>query len=104
MEIIDKEQYRSVKLVSKDFPCGASGKEPACQCRRHEMQIQSLGQEDPPVGGHGNPLLYSCVENPMDRRAWWATVHGVTKQLDTTEETKHNSFLDDFFLRDRDLI
>ena len=29
--------------------------------------------------GNGNPLQYSCLENPMDRRAWWATVHGVTK-------------------------
>ena len=30
-------------------------------------------------GGYGNPLQYSCLENPMDRRAWWAIVHGVTK-------------------------
>ena len=30
-------------------------------------------------GGNGNPLQYSCLENPMDRGAWWATVHGVTK-------------------------
>ena len=32
-----------------------------------------------PGGGHGNPLHYSCLENPMDRGAWWATVHGVAK-------------------------
>ena len=31
--------------------------------------------------GHGNPLQYSCLENPMDRGAWWATVHGVAKSL-----------------------
>ena len=30
-------------------------------------------------GGHGNPLQYSCLENPMDRRAWWASVHRVAK-------------------------
>ena len=30
-------------------------------------------------GGHGNPLQYSCLENPMDRGAWWATVHWVTE-------------------------
>ena len=30
-------------------------------------------------GGNGNPLQYSCLENPMDREAWWAAVHGVTK-------------------------
>ena len=32
-----------------------------------------------PEGGNGNPLQYSCLENPMDREAWQATVHGVTK-------------------------
>ena len=32
-----------------------------------------------PGGGNGNPLLYSCLENPMDREAWWAIVHGVAK-------------------------
>ena len=35
--------------------------------------------EDSPGGGHGNPLQYSCLENPMDRGAWWATVHRVTQ-------------------------
>ena len=34
--------------------------------------------------GNGNPLQYSCLENPLDRGAWWATVHGLT-ELDTTE-------------------
>ena len=33
-----------------------------------------------PGGGHGNPLLYSCLENPMDRGAWQATVHTVAKR------------------------
>ena len=32
-----------------------------------------------PAGGHGNPLQYSCLENPMDRGAWQASVHGVAK-------------------------
>jgi len=32
-------------------------------------------------GGNGNPLQYSCLENSMDREAWWATVHGVAKSL-----------------------
>ena len=36
-----------------------------------------------PEGGNGNPLQYSCLDNPMDRGAWWATVRGVTKQLST---------------------
>ena len=38
-----------------------------------------------PGGGHGNPLQYSCQENPTDRGAWWAAVHGVTKSLTLTE-------------------
>ena len=38
----------------------------------------------PPGGGNSNPLQYSCLENPMDRGAWPATVHGVTKS-DMTE-------------------
>ena len=37
-----------------------------------------------PGGGHGNPLQYSCLENPMDRGAWRAIVHGVTKESDMT--------------------
>ena len=32
-----------------------------------------------PQGGSGNPLQYPCLENPMDKEAWWATVHGVAK-------------------------
>ena len=43
------------------------------------MWVQSLGQEDFPRGGHGNLPQYSCLENPMDRGAWWATIHGVAK-------------------------
>ena len=39
-----------------------------------------------PGEGNGNPLQYSCLENPMDRGAWWATVHGVTES-DMTEAT-----------------
>ena len=44
-----------------------------------EMWVWSLGQEDPLEKGNGNPLQYSCLENPMDRGAWRATVHGVAK-------------------------
>ena len=36
--------------------------------------------------GNGNPLQHSCLGNPMDRGAWWAIVHGVTKESDTTEQ------------------
>ena len=43
-----------------------------------------------PGGGNGNPLQCSCLENPMDRGAWWATVHGVTKESDMTEQVNNN--------------
>ena len=41
--------------------------------------VRSLGQQDPSGESNGNPLQYSCLENPMDKGAWWATVHGVTE-------------------------
>ena len=44
-----------------------------------ETRIRSLGQEDPPREGNGNLLQYSCLENPMDRGAWWAPVRGITE-------------------------
>ena len=58
---------------------------------KQEMQetymgsIPRLGRY--PGGGNGNPLQYSCLGNPMDRGAWRATVHGVAKELNMTEET-----------------
>ena len=48
--------------------------------------IPGLGRS--PVRGHGNSFQYSCPENPMDRGAWWATVHRFAKEeLDMTEAT-----------------
>ena len=44
----------------------------------------TLGLEDSPGEGNGNPHQCSCLENSMDRGAWLATVHGVTNELDTT--------------------
>ena len=57
------------------FP-GSDGKESACNMRDLGL-ILGLGRFL--GGGHGNPLQYSCLENPMDRGAWWVAVHGVTK-------------------------
>ena len=58
------------------FPSGSVVKNlPAVQ-EPQEIQVQSLVQEAP-LGRHGNPLQYSCLENPMDRGAWWATLHKV---------------------------
>ena len=57
-----------------------------------ETWVLSLGQEDPLGGRNGNSLQYSCLENSMDRGVWWATVHGVAKELNMTERlsTQHH--------------
>ena len=52
------------------FPGGTSGKEPVCQCRRLQRCGFDLGSGSSPGEGNGNPLQYSCLENPMDREAW----------------------------------
>ena len=44
-----------------------------------EIRVQFLVWEDSPGEGNGNPLQYSCLENPMDRGVWWAAVHGVAR-------------------------
>ena len=44
--------------------------------------IPGLGRN--PGERNSNPIQYSCLENPMDRGAWWAIVHGITRELDTT--------------------
>ena len=66
-------------MISKGFLGSTSDKEPPANAGniRDAGSILELGRS--PGGGHVNPLQYSCLENPMDRRSWWATVHGVTK-------------------------
>ena len=58
------------------FPGGLDGKESGCNAGDPGL---IPGSERPPEEGNGNPLQYSCLENSMDRGAWQATVHGVTK-------------------------
>ena len=58
------------------LPGGSDGKASACNVG----DLGSIpGSERSPGEGNGNPLQYSCLENPMDREAWWATAHGVRK-------------------------
>ena len=65
------------------YPDGSEGKESACNSGDLGL-IPGLGGSL--GGGHGNSLQYSCPENSMDRGAWRATVHGVRKSRDTTEQ------------------
>ena len=59
-----------------DLPCSSDGKESAC----NEEDSGSIPESERSSGeGNGNPLQYYCLENPTDRGAWWATVHGVAK-------------------------
>ena len=44
-----------------------------------ETWVQFLGQENPLAKGTGHPFQYSCLENPVDRGAWWVAVHGVAQ-------------------------
>ena len=55
------------------FPAGISGKEPACSAGDLKDRVQYPG------GENGNPLQYSCLENPVDRGALWAAVHRITQ-------------------------
>ena len=73
-----------------------SSKESVCEARDagNVGLIPGLGRS--PAGGHSNPLQYSCLENPMDRRVWWATVHRVTKS-----RTQLKQLIMHIFLRNR---
>ena len=54
-----------------------------------ETRVPSLGWEDSPGGRHGNPLQYTCLENPIYRKAWLATVHRVAR-VDSNAKQKGN--------------
>ena len=80
-----------IKPVPKlGFRGGASGKEKNPPANADDLRdagwIPGTGRS--PGGGPGNPLQYSCLENPVDRGAWQVIVHSVTES-DTTEVTQH---------------
>ena len=70
---------RENKLGVVGYPGGARGKEFACNAGDTGNVGSIPGSGRSPGGGHGNPLQYPCLENPMDRGAWRATVHSVAK-------------------------
>ena len=72
----DESKY-GVLIHMLGFPGGASGKEPACQWSKHKRLSPWTGKI--PWRRAPQPTLYSFLENPMDREAWWVTIHRVTK-------------------------
>ena len=70
-------------MQSKGFPGGLVMKNPPASAEDMSW-IPGSGRCPGEGNGNGNPLRYVCLENPMDRGAWWATVHGVAKELDKT--------------------
>ena len=66
-----------------DFPPGSAVENPSAKAEDVDS-IPGLGE------GNGNPFQYSGPGNPMDRGAWWATVHGVANESDMTEQLNNN--------------
>ena len=90
--LIIRVYYKKAILYTGGFPGGQVVKNSLARAgdARDVGSISGSGRS--PGGGNGNPLQSSCLENPMDRGAWWATVHGVTKnqtRLSDWECTPH---------------
>ena len=79
------------------FPGGSNGKLKNVPAIQEAVSTPGLGRY--PGGGNDNPFQHSCLINPMDRGDWWATVHGVTKELDTTEQLTLSLSREDYSFR-----
>ena len=66
-------------IVGVGFPGGSAVKNPPAKAGEAKVTGLILGSGSSPGGGHGNSLQYSCLENPMDRGTWRATVKRITK-------------------------
>ena len=78
-----------MSLSGFNFPGGSDGKESAFNAGDAEDTGSIPGIGRSPGGGHGNPLQHPCLENPMDRGAWWAKVHGVAKSQTQLKQHTH---------------
>ena len=74
VEWVSRIPFKGVVFILWDLPGDSDGKQFACSAGDPGL-ISGLGRS--PGEGNGNPLQYSCLEYPMDRGAWWATVHAV---------------------------
>ena len=77
-------RMKGMTSIIPDTPGGSDSKELACIAGDSRL-IPGSGTS--PGEGSGNPLQYSCLENPMDRGAWWTAVHGIAES-DMTEATE----------------
>ena len=82
LKIFQRNRQHVVCMCNLGFPNGSDSKESACSAKDLGL---ILGSGRSPGEGNGYPLQYSCLGNPMDREAWWATAHGVTKESDMTK-------------------
>ena len=74
------------------FPSGSAAKNlPATGKQGDTSSTPGSGRS--PDRGNGNSHQYSCLGNPMDRGAWWATAHGISKESDITDQLNNNNKL-----------
>ena len=76
-------------IANWELPQQLSGKESACNARGSGDVCLIPRSGRSPGKGHDNPLQYSCLEHPIDRGAWWASVRRVNQESDTTEAAQH---------------
>ena len=77
-QYVSKVSQKNKGILSNYQGLPGGSKVKASACNAGDLGLIS-GSGRSPGEGNGNPLQYSCLENPMDRGAWWATVHGVAK-------------------------
>ena len=84
-QALEQRLRRGGPRASLGFPGGSVVRNPPASAGATGDVGSIPGLARSPGGGNGNPLQYACLETSMDRGAWWATDHGVAKELDTTE-------------------
>ena len=89
-DVVDnmKNLLKDMPVTAYELPRWLSGKESTCQRRRCRFD-PCIGKI--PGGGNGNPLQYSCLDNPMDRGTWQVTVHKPTKKRKLVRKSSHSS-------------